>query len=167
MWNAVSASGGTRLYVTEETPIEFSKAYLEILDWIEVGEIENIGEISLTYTQVNHKTLNQRRTNKKKGSYDIDIVVIKLAKIVTDLGQQILKTAIDEKKAYIFMLHLSDYGRMYFYSKLSAASTALTGVNTICGISFSLMFTSSILDFDPIQQLNNWWAYFFEPVAII
>jgi hypothetical protein len=65
------------------------------------------------------------------------------------------------------MLHLSDYGRMYFYSKISAASTALTGVDTICGISFSLMFTSSILEFDPIQQLNNWWAYFFEPVAII
>ena len=166
MWNSVTASAGTILSVSPVNPAVFSKPYLENLEWIKIGEISSIGEVTTTFNGITHNTLSDRKTVKRKGAYEIETVVIQLARVGTDIGQEILKNAIDNQFPLVFRIYMSDSSVMFFYAKIFASTRNVQSVDNLHEGSFSLVFTSDILAFDPIEQLSNWWAYFFQPIIM-
>jgi len=63
-------SAGTTISVVDSNPATYDQAGFEALTYSLIGEVTDLGEFGREYSAVTHNPLGDRRTVKRKGSYN-------------------------------------------------------------------------------------------------
>jgi hypothetical protein len=101
-------SAGTKLYVSAAQPATYDAAGYAALSWTEVGEVISIPEFGKTYALVTHNPLGERKTFKRKGSYNEGNLSCQVARVPGDAGQAICITAVDSDDPVSFKVDFED-----------------------------------------------------------
>jgi hypothetical protein len=109
-------SAGTKLHVSTAAPATYDKAgFIAVVagSWKEVGEITDLGSFGKKYNLVSHNPLGDRKTIKRRGSYNNGTLSLKYAAVPTDEGQVILDAAGD---ASLYFKVTTQSGSKYYFS---------------------------------------------------
>jgi hypothetical protein len=90
---AVRTTAGSTLKVSASAPATYNTAGYAALTWTSVGEVTDLGEFGREYTLVTHNPINNRITQKFKGSYNEGKMSLKLGLDTDDAGQVLMKAA--------------------------------------------------------------------------
>lgn len=142
----VRTTAGSTLLVCPIVPALYSAAGFQALDFTEVGEITDFGEFGREYSQVTHAPVKNRRTVKRKGSFDEGSVTLPMARDSSDAGQKLLDAAVLTDDSYSYCIRLQDGTRFFFTAQCMSFKTTLGGVDSITGKSAQLEIDNDILE---------------------
>jgi len=125
------------------------------LTWVEVGEITNFGEFGTSYQPITHNPVGSNETYKFKGSKDNGSLQLTIARVPSDAGQTIIKTAADSYSNYDFKIELNDKPSsgvspkpttFYFPGKVMSYTTNIGGANNIVGSTVNIGIDGAIIE---------------------
>lgn len=116
------------------------------LTYESVGEISDMGEFGRQYNLVTHLRLDERRTVKRKGSFNDGQATLQLARVTANLGQADLKTALDSDSLSSFRVTLQDGTFLYFTGVVMSYTTNVGGTDQITGSTVVIEITNDILE---------------------
>lgn len=139
-------SAGTRIYIGDALPATYDKAGFEAVDWTEIGEVTDLGEFGKEFNLVTHNPLGDRRTVKRKGSYNDGAVTMQYAfDRNNDDGQNDLRVALDSDDSYAFKVVLQEQTHIYFSAQVMSAPVNVGSVDQITSASTSLEIDNDVL----------------------
>lgn len=112
---AINTSAGSTLSISAASPATYNQAGFTALTFTEVGELTNLGEFGREYALVTHNPVGDRRTIKRKGSFNEGSITLEMALDNDDAGQVLLKAAADSDMSYSFKVTTQN-GDVYFFS---------------------------------------------------
>lgn len=131
----VNTSSGSKLYIgtTAANPVGDS--------YIEITEIQNMGDFGRMYEQINYSTLGDRNVRKFKGQRDDGNMELELGRKANDPGQAAMIVALDTDQDYNFKATLNDDTdttgstptTVYFKAKVMGYRTNVGGPNQVVG----------------------------------
>ncbi len=146
MASGAFTSAGTTISVSESAPESYDVTGFEALSFSEVGEVSDLGEFGREYSEVTFNPLGDRRTVKRKGSFNDGNITMTLARVPSDSGQAILQDALDNDDSFHFVVELQDGTRLYFAAQVMSYTTNVGGVDQITSASVTLGITNDILE---------------------
>jgi hypothetical protein len=139
-------SAGTTISVVDSNPATYDQAGFEGLTYSLIGEVTDLGEFGREYSAVTHNPLGDRRTVKRKGSYNDGTVAMTVARVPGDAGQTLLTTGLDSDDNYSFEVVLQDGTTLYFEAQIMSYTTNVGSVDQITTASVSLEITNDIIE---------------------
>ena len=141
-------SAGTTISISARLPATYDAAGFEAVGVVftEVGEVSDLGEFGREYNVVKFNPLKDRRTVKRKGSYDDGTVQVQLAKAATDAGQIILKSATNSDASHSIKIVLQDGTKFYFTAQVSSSTVNVGNVDQITSSTFKLEIDNDIIE---------------------
>jgi len=139
-------SAGTTIGVSANNPATYDQSGFEALSFSLVGEVTDLGEFGREYSAVTHNPLGDRRTVKRKGSYNDGTVAMTVARVPGDAGQTILQTALDSDDNFSFEVTLQDGTKLYFEAQVMSYTTNVGSVDQITTASVSIEITNDIIE---------------------
>jgi len=139
-------SAGTTISVVDSNPATYDQAGFEGLTYSLIGEVTDLGEFGREYSAVTHNPLGDRRTVKRKGSYNDGTVAMTVARVPGDAGQTLLTTGLDSDDNYSFEVVLQDGTTRYFEAQIMSYTTNVGSVDQITTASVSLEITNDIIE---------------------
>lgn len=124
-------SAGSFLSVSATLPATHDATAFAMLSWTEVGEITDLGEFGREYNLVTHNPLKDRRTVKRKGSYNDGSITLQMARNVTDAGQVLMQTAKDDDASYAVKITFQDATAVYTTAQVMSYKTTIGSVDQI------------------------------------
>jgi len=149
MASGAFTSAGTTIGITSTAPGTYddnSTDGLPTLTYTEIGEVSDLGEFGREYNEVTFNPLGDRRTVKRKGSYNDGSVSMTVARVPGDAGQTILQTALDDDASYFFDVELQDGTHLYFAAQVMSYTTNVGSVDQITTASVTLGITNDIFE---------------------
>jgi hypothetical protein len=101
--------------VSAAEPATYDQAGFEALTFTQIGEVISVGGRGRTYTDVSYKTLAERGTLHRKGSYDEPETTFEIGADRTDAGQIIMKAGSKSDDNHSFKIEYSNGEVDYFY----------------------------------------------------
>tara|TARA_R100000365_G_scaffold3696_1_gene13684 strand:- start:185 stop:955 length:771 start_codon:yes stop_codon:yes gene_type:complete len=136
--------------MTDQNAIAFFDA---IDDWIEVEELEDLGELGDTSEAITFTALNNARVRKLKGPRDAGTQAIVVGRDPLDDGQEALIAAEKTKFDYAVKLELADartdaYSNsvMYYGAMIMNAPTNLGNVSNVVRRNFSAGINTAVFE---------------------
>lgn len=157
---SVQAAAGTKIYIgttaippnIEDLDDAAALAIFEADSYIEVGEVENLGEYGDQSSDVTFESLNDSRTRHLKGTRDAGVLPLVVGDDPDDEGQVALIAAEAQPLDYNFKvvlnnkLTLGGTGQIdYFYGKVMSKRLSVGGVNDVVRKNFSVGINSRIV----------------------
>ncbi len=142
-------SAGSSIAICLSAPATETEAGYEALTFEEVGEVVDIPEFGKEYNLVTHNPLSDRRTRKKKGSYNLGAFTLNMARAPGDAGQADMITGLDEDEPPSFRVGLQDGTFMYFRALIMSYKTGIGTVDQITAASAMLEIDSEIVEVAP------------------
>lgn len=142
----VFTSAGTKIYTSSALPSTFDKAGYEALTWVEIGEVVDMGEFGRNYNLVTHNPLGDRRTIKRKGSYNDGAITLQLGRDSADTGQAALITALASDDSKAFKIVLQDTTHLYTTAQVMSYTNNIGSVDQITGSTVTLEIDYDILE---------------------
>ncbi|MCA1807267.1 MAG: phage tail protein [Actinobacteria bacterium] len=140
-------SAGTTLEISDELPATHDDTGFEaVAEWTVVGEITDMGEFGREYNLVSHNPIGDRRTVKRKGSYNDGTMSLQLARVPSDDGQAMLLTARDDDASYSVKVTLQDGTIIYTTVQVMSYTTNVGSVDQILGASVALEIDNDIVE---------------------
>jgi len=149
MASGAFTSAGTTIGITSTAPGTYddnTSDGLPTLTYTEIGEVSDLGEFGREYNEVTFNPLGDRRTVKRKGSYNDGSVSMTVARVPGDAGQTILQTALDDDASYFFDVELQDGTHLYFAAQVMSYTTNVGSVDQITTASVTLGITNDIFE---------------------
>lgn len=130
---AIGPTAGSKIYIGTAESIASPDDYLEI------GEVSDLGSFGRVYTQIKAQTIGTRGDRKYKGTYDDGAMAIKVLRSSSDTGQAAAIVARDSDSDYNFKLTLNDAAEggftvntaFYFKAKVMSYTVETGGPNTV------------------------------------
>lgn len=142
----VFTSAGTTLGISAVLPATYTSTAFALLTFTDVGEITDIGEFGREYALATHNPLGDRRTVKRKGSYNDGALTMSLGRVPSDAGQALLLTARDDDDSYAFVVTLQDGTKQYFSGQVMSYTTSVGSVDQITGASVMVEIDNDIIE---------------------
>jgi hypothetical protein len=142
-------SAGSRIFIALAAPATFDAAGYAALSWVEIGEVTDIPEYGKEYQLVKFNPLKDKRTRKKKGSYDEGAVTLGMAKVAGDPGHQDLNTAVDDTDPASFKVVYPDGTIEYFQALVMSYKSNIGSVDNITMASAQLEIDSDVVQVLP------------------
>lgn len=120
--------------------------FAALLSFEAVGEIADAGEFGRQYNLVTHLRLDERRTIKRKGSFNDGQMTLQLARVTSNQGQADLKTALDSDSDSSFRVTLQDGTFLYFVAQTMSYTTNIGGTDQITGSTVVVEITNDIIE---------------------
>lgn len=139
-------SAGTKLFVSASAPATYTSAGFAALTWTEIGEVSEMGEFGRQYNLVTFNTLGDRRTVKRKGSYNDGTIACQMARVPDDAGQTILTTAVNSDSSYSIKIQLQDGTVFYTSAQVMSYTTNIGNVDQITSATVNLEIDNDILE---------------------
>lgn len=139
-------SAGTTLEVSAALPATYDSAGFVALTFTAVGEVTDMGEFGRAYNLVTHNPLDNRRTVKRKGSYNDGSLALQLARVPADGGQAILVTAVDSDASVSCKVTLQDGTVQYFTAQVMSYTTGVGNVDQITNAACTLEIDNDIIE---------------------
>lgn len=121
--------------------------------YIEVGEVEDLGEFGDTAEEVTFTALANRRTRKFKGAFNAGSMTVVAGSDPSDVGQAALLAAFDSDFDYNFKVTLNDEitpggtpTTLFFSGKVMSKQRNIGQVNNIVRQTFIVGINSEILE---------------------
>ena len=139
-------SAGTKLFISASAPATYNSAGFAALTWTEIGEVSEMGEFGRQYNLVTFNTLGDRRTVKRKGSYNDGTIACQMARVPDDAGQTILTTAVNSDNSYSIKIQLQDGTVFYTSAQVMSYTTNIGNVDQITSATVNLEIDNDILE---------------------
>lgn len=139
-------SAGTKLSVSAAAPATYNATGFAALTFTEVGEITNMGSFGKTYNLVTHNPLGDRKTVKRKGSYNEGELALQMARVPDDAGQTVLIAGLDSDNSYSFKVELQDGSIQYFSAQIMSYTTNIGTVDQITAAEVSVQIDNTIVE---------------------
>ena len=139
-------SAGTKLFISASAPATYNKTGFEALTFTEIGEVSEMGEFGRQYNLVTFNTLGDRRTVKRKGSYNDGTIACQMARVPDDAGQTILTTAVNSDNSYSIKIQLQDGTVFYTSAQVMSYTTNIGNVDQITSATVNLEIDNDILE---------------------
>ena len=139
-------SAGTKLFISASAPATYNKTGFEALTFTEIGEVSEMGEFGRQYNLVTFNTLGDRRTVKRKGSYNDGTIACQMARVPDDAGQTILTTAVYSDNSYSIKIKLQDGTVFYTSAQVMSYTTNIGNVDQITSATVNLEIDNDILE---------------------
>lgn len=145
-------SAGTMISISAVLPTAYTAAGFAAAPVVftEIGEVSDLGEFGREYNVVKFNPLKDRRTVKRKGSFDDGTVQVQLARAATDAGQVILRTARNSDASYAIKIVLQDGTVFYFTAQVSSGTTNVGNADQITSSTFKLEIDNDIIEVPPV-----------------
>ena len=145
----VFTSAGTTLGISASAPATYDDTGFVALTFTDIGEITDMGEYGREYALVTHNPLGDRRTVKRKGSYNDGALTMSLGRVPSDAGQVLLLAALDSDDSYSFEVTLQDGTIQYFTGQVMSYTTNVGSVDQITGASVTGEIDGDIIEVAP------------------
>lgn len=142
---SVATSAGSTLHVVANgtAPSTFDGTGYAALTWVAVGEITDLGEFGREYNLVTHNPINNRSTQKFKGSFNEGQMDLQLGLQTDDAGQIIMKGAALSDSAFSFKVTTQNGDVYYFRAMVMSWKVNVGNVDQITSASTTLELTTS------------------------
>lgn len=144
-------SAGVKVFIGDAMPATLDAVGYEAVDWEEIGEVTDIPEFGKTYNLVTHNPIADRKTFKRKGSYNNGNLSMTIAKAPTDGGQSRCIVALDNDNPQPFKIEYNDAPEGgtptidYFPGLVMSYTTNIGNVDSIMGSSLQVEIDGDIL----------------------
>lgn len=139
-------SAGTTISVSSSQPATYDQDGFEALSYTEIGEVVDMGEFGRTYNVVTHNPIGDRRTVKRKGSFNDGTLALQMARVTSDAGQTLLIDGLASDDSYSFKVVLQDLTAMYFTAQIVSYPITIGGVDSITSTTVNLEIDSDIVE---------------------
>ena len=139
-------STGSKLSISTDTPATYDVPGYAILTFTEIGEISDLGEFGRQYNLVTYNVLSQRRTIKRKGSYNDGTISAQMARVPSDAGQAILVTAVNSDDSHSLKVVLQDGTVFYTTAQIMSYTTSIGNVDQITGATVNMEIDNDIIE---------------------
>jgi len=139
-------SAGTKLYMSATLPATYDITGYAALSWTEIGEISDLGEFGRQYNLVNFNPLGDRRTVKRKGSYNDGTIAAQMARVPTDAGQAMLVTALGLDVSRAIKIVLQDGTIFYTTVQVMSYTTNVGSVDQITAATVNMEIDTDIIE---------------------
>jgi hypothetical protein len=126
-------------------PATFDAAGYGAVTIAPIGEVTDAGEYGKVYTLVTHNPLADRKTIKKKGSYNNGSITLQLAIDEADAGQIAAIAAQDSDDSYTIKVTKQNGSADFFTAQVMSFTTSIGGVDSIEGGSITLEIDNDIV----------------------
>ena len=144
--SAAFTSAGTDISICANAPATYNATGFAALTWISIGEVTELGEFGRVYNIVKLNLLKDRRTVKRKGSYDDGTVAAQMARVPDDAGQAILVAAVNSDSSYSIKVTLQDGTKFYFSAQISSYTTNVGNVDQITSATVNFEIDNNIIE---------------------
>ncbi len=142
--SGVETVAGTKISISANQPATFDAAgYAAVADWAKIGEITDGGSHGRTFAVVNHQPIDNRGTQKFKGSFNEGQKTLQLAIDNKDPGQIVLTEALNEDEDYSFKVEYQGGDIDYFQAKVISFEKATAGVDSMRSATVQLELTTN------------------------
>lgn len=139
-------SAGTTIGISSALPDTYDASGYGALSYNAVGEVTDLGEFGREYSLVTHNPLGERRTVKRKGSYNDGQVAMTVARVPSDTGQTDIITALDSDDPVAFEIVLQDGTTLYFAGVVMSYTTNIGSVDQITSANVMIEITTDIVE---------------------
>lgn len=146
MASGAFTSAGTTISIGDDLPSSYDDTGFEAVDWTEIGEVSDLGEFGREYAEVTFNPLGDRRTVKRKGSYNDGNVTMTVARVPSDSGQTLLQAALDSDDSQSIKVELQDGTILYFTAQVMSYTTNVGSVDQITTATVTLGITEDIIE---------------------
>lgn len=105
---ALSDGLGTKVFIGPVATSDDTSTYPSLTGWVEIGEVESVGEFGDSSSPITFTSLSAARVRKRKGARDAGDVSIVCANIPGDPGQEAAIAAEGTKFRYAFKVVAAD-----------------------------------------------------------
>jgi hypothetical protein len=140
-------SAGTLIAIAVDSePSPYNATQFALETWVLVGEISDAGDFGREYALVTFNPLADRRTVKRKGSYNDGQMTLQLARVPSDAGQADLIQALASDQNSGFRVTLQDGTKLYFTAQVLSYTTNVGTTDQITGATAMVEITGDIIE---------------------
>ena len=139
-------SAGTDISISATLPGTYDATAFAGLTWVSIGEVTELGEFGRVYNIVKLNLLKDRRTVKRKGSFDDGTIAAQMARVPDDAGQAILTAAVNSDNSYAIKVTLQDGTKFYFSAQISSYTTNVGNVDQITAATVNFEIDNNIIE---------------------
>ncbi|HEX8585061.1 MAG TPA: hypothetical protein VF680_11690 [Allosphingosinicella sp.] len=127
-----STAAGSTLGISAASPATLNAAGYAALTYTDIGQIEKIGAIGVTFAKVEFQPLKGAK-QKHKGSADYGSLSPSLAHDPDDAGQTLLRTSSDDatSKLYSFLVTYPTGEKRYFGGRVFGYPETVDGADSV------------------------------------
>lgn len=151
----VNTASGAKLFIGGTTPTSTLVAFAA-LTWVEVGEIEDLGEFGDESAQVEFTALSDARVRKLKGPRNAGSITVVTGDDPLDTGQIAMEAAEASPLAYNFKVTLNDARTVggtnsnhYFRGKVFSKRRNVGNASNVVKRTFTVGVDTAVLATDP------------------
>lgn len=143
----VNTAAGATLSIGTKTTATDEASYAADT-YVEVGEIENLGEFGDQVAAATFTALADRRVRKFKGTYDAGDLALVIGFDSGDAGQNALNAALKDASSgdYNFKVKLEDGDIFYFGGKVMSRRIVTGGADDIVKANVSIAINTEVLE---------------------
>ncbi len=141
----VRTSAGTKLYISASAPATYDLATIAALSYTEVGELSDLGSFGKKYNLVTFNALGDRKTVKRRGSYNNGTLALKLGSSVTDAGQVLMEAQAELDTSASFKVVTQSGSAYYFSGQVMGWMLEVGSVDQIMGASADIEIDNDII----------------------
>lgn len=149
---SVTTASGARLFIGPTTPAADAAAYAA-LDWVEVGEVESLGEFGDEAADVTFTSLSDARVRHLKGARDAGVMSVVVGRDPLNAGQIAVRAAEKTKFAFAFKVEAADAldandtdSIFYFHALVQSAKENFGESDNVVRTNFNLGITTAIVE---------------------
>jgi len=144
--SAFTSAGTVVAIAVNAEPATYNEVGFDALTFQDIGEVTEAGEFGRTYNLVTHMPIGDRRTVKRKGSFNDGQMTLQLARVTADAGQADLITALDSDGNHSFRVTLQDATELFFTAQVLSYTTNIGNVDQITGSTVTVEITGDIIE---------------------
>lgn len=151
----VNTASGAKFYIGGSTAVANLAAY-QALTWVEVGEVEDLGEFGDESDQVTFTALSDARTRKMKGPRNAGSISVVVGDDMLNTGQIAMEAAEASPLSYNFKVLLNDAitvggngSNHYFRGKVFSKRRNVGNASNVVRRTFAVGVDTTILTTDP------------------
>lgn len=149
---AVTSATGAKVYISTTSAATTQSAFAA-LTWVEIKEIESIGDFGDESSSVTFTSLSDSRIRKYKGARDAGTIAVVCGNLATDPGQLAAVAAEKTKFDYPIKIVLADAAdandtnsTFYFQGQVMSAKLNVGGNDAIIKRTFNLAINSAVIE---------------------
>ncbi|QTL03150.1 hypothetical protein J5J86_20720 [Aquabacter sp. L1I39] len=148
---ATSTSAGAKFYIGTTTEAE-NLSQFQTDSYVQVKELEDIGEFGDEATEVNYTTLDLNRVQRRKGSRDAGVLALTCIRDPLDAGQQAMIAASKEDDEYNVKIVADDAANggtpttFFMRTVIMSAKVNFSGADDMTRVTFQVGINSEILE---------------------
>ena len=156
---SISATAKSKFYVGPSSNADLILAGFEALTFVEVGEVEDLGEWGAEGKEVTFVGLADGYTRRLKGSVDSGSVELICARDALDAGQSAMRAAAESWDAFTFKVVLNDAPTdegtpttFFFRGPVLSAKNSFGTADDVTKTTFTIGITGQILEVPAAEE---------------